>query len=145
MRLAALVASLLLVAQDVPALAEDLCSEPALASVGGALLLGEEHKARERLLGRVRVARLALLLRLLGRLSAALGALSSLSALLDALGLLGLGLLHRGGDRLVCGARLRREELPHLAEVSRLELGVSTRLRALCLAEDDVGAQHTRL
>jgi hypothetical protein len=123
-RSGALVAGLLLVAEGVPALTEDLGGE-LLTSVLGALLLGEDHEAGERLLGRVRVTRLLLLL-LLRR----------------------LGLLRRldwRRDALVAHTLLVSEQLPGDAELLDCELLLARVEFALRSAEHQVRAQHTRL
>ena len=126
-RSGALVAGLLLVAEGVPALTEDLGSE-LLTSVLSALLLREDHEAGERLLGRVRVARLLLLLRL---------------RLLGCLRL--LGRLDWRRDALVAEALLVAEQLPGDAELLDSELGLARVGSALRGAEDQVRAQHTWL
>ena len=127
-RSGALVAGLCLVAEGVPALTEHLGGELLLTSVLSALLLREDHKAGERLLGRVRVARLLLLLRL---------------RLLGCLRL--LGRLDWRRDALVAEALLVAEQLPGDAELLDCELVLARVGGALRSAEDQVRAQHTRL
>ena len=121
----ALVARLLLVAEGVPALTENLSSELLLASVLSALLLGEDHEAGKGLLGRVRVTRLLLLLllRRLGRLR----------------------LLNWRRDALVAHTLLVSEQLPGDAELLDCELLLARVEFALRSAEHQVRAQHTRL